>query len=128
MRKLLALIVLLTSAAAFAQTTPPQGNPPQAAPDKTAPATAEAKPVKPPKPTEETAPKGKSVAERAQNCLKIDDNAIARLACYDAGMPPKIMPKPPAVKGILDCRHLKEQDERLECFDGFAQQIPKFTH
>jgi hypothetical protein len=126
MRKSLALIAVLYSAAAFAQTTPPQGSAPQAAPQKTAAATAEAKASA--KPMQETAPKGKSVAEKAQNCLKIDDATIARLECYDAAVPPKFMPKPPAVKGILDCRHLKEQDERLTCFNGFAEQIPKFTH
>ena len=77
---------------------------------------------------QETESKGKSVAEKAQNCLKIDDATIARLECYDAAVPPKFMPKPPVVKGILDCRHVKEQDERLACFNNFAEQIPKFTH
>jgi hypothetical protein len=128
MRKLLALIALLYSAAAFAQGTPPQGNAPQTASDKSAAATAEAKTPAPAKPMQETASKTKSVAEKAQNCLKIDDATIARLECYDAAVPPKPTPKPPVVKGILDCRHLKEQDERLACFNGFAEQIPKFTH
>ncbi len=128
MRNLLALVALLYSAAAFAQTTPPQGNAPQAAPEQAAPATAEAKPARPAKPMQEPASKGKSVAEKAQNCLKIDDATIARLECYDAAVPPKFMPKPPVVKGILDCRHVKEQDERLACFNNFAEQIPKFTH
>jgi hypothetical protein len=128
MRNLLALVALLYSAAAFAQTTPPQGNAAQAAPEQTAPAAAEAKPVRLAKPMQETASKGKSVAEKAQNCLKIDDATIARLECYDAAVPPKLMPKPPVVKGILDCRHVKEQDERLACFNNFAEQIPKFTH
>jgi hypothetical protein len=127
MRKSLALIALLYSAAVCAQGTPPQGNAPQAAPEKSAPA-AEAKTPAPAKPVQETASKTKSVAEKAQNCLKIDDATIARLECYDAAVPPKFMPKPPTVKGILDCRHLKEQDERLTCFNGFAEQIPKFTH
>jgi hypothetical protein len=128
MRNLLALVALLYSAAAFAQTTPPQGNAAQAAPEQTAPAAAEAKPARLAKPMQETASKGKSVAEKAQNCLKIDDATIARLECYDAAVPPKLMPKPPVVKGILDCRHVKEQDERLACFNNFAEQIPKFTH
>jgi hypothetical protein len=128
MRKSLALMALLYSAATFAQTTPPQGNAPQAAPEQTAPAAAEAKPTRLAKSMQETAPKGKSVAEKAQNCLKIDDATIARLECYDAAVPPKFMPKPPAIKGILDCRHVKEQDERLACFNNFAEQIPKFTH
>src|SRR5258707_586401 len=128
MRKSLALMALLYSAATFAQTTPPQVNAPQAAPEQTAPAAAEAKPTRLAKSMQETAPKGKSVAEKAQNCLKIDDATIARLECYDAAVPPKLMLKPPVVKGILDCRHVKEQDERLACFNNFAEQIPKFTH
>jgi hypothetical protein len=128
MRKSLALMALLYSAAAFAQTTPPQGNAPQAAPEKSVPAAAEAKTAASARPMPERASKTVSVAEKAQNCLKIDDASIARLNCYDAAVPPKFMPKPPAVKGILDCRHLKEQDERLACFNNFAEQIPKFTH
>src|ERR1700722_4544063 len=128
MRKLLALIALLTSAAAFAQSTPPQGNAAQATPKQPPPAAAEAKPARRAKPMQETESKGKSVAEKAQNCLKIDDATIARLECYDAAVPPKFTLKPPVVKGILDCRHVKEQDERLACFNNFAEQIPKFTH
>ena len=34
--------------------------------------------------------------------------------------------KPPAAKGVMDCRFLKEEDERLNCFNGFAESIPKF--
>jgi hypothetical protein len=128
MRNSLALIAVLYSAAAFAQGTPPQGNAPKSTSAQSAPTTAEAKPAASARPMEETASKTKSVAEKAQNCLKIDDATIARLECYDAAVPPKFMPKPPAVKGILDCRHLKEQDERLACFNNFAEQIPKFTH
>jgi hypothetical protein len=128
MRKLLALIALLTSAAAFAQTPSSQGNAAQATAEQTAPAAAEEKPARRAKPMQETESKGKSVAEKAQNCLKIDDATIARLECYDAAVPPKFTLKPPVVKGILDCRHVKEQDERLACFNNFAEQIPKFTH
>jgi hypothetical protein len=132
MRKSLALMALLYSAAAFAQGTAPQGTPPQAAAPQAAPvrsasATAEGKPVSA-RPPRETASKTKSVAEKAQACLLIDDATIARLNCYDAAVPPKLMPKPPVIKGILDCRHVKEQDERLACFNNFAEQIPKFTH
>jgi hypothetical protein len=128
MRKLLALIALLYSAAAFAQGIPPQGTAPKSTSAQSAPAIAEAKPPAQARPPQETASKTKSVAEKAQGCLLIDDATIARLNCYDAAVPPKLMPKPPTVKGILDCRHLKEQDERLACFNGFAEQIPKFTH
>jgi len=29
------------------------------------------------------------------------------------------------VKGVMDCRFIKEEDERLTCFNGFAEKIPK---
>ena len=34
-------------------------------------------------------------------------------------------PKPPAVKGVMDCRYIKEEDERLTCFNGFVEKLPK---
>jgi hypothetical protein len=26
---------------------------------------------------------------------------------------------------VMDCRLIKEEDERLTCFNGFAEKIPK---
>ena len=103
--------------AALAQTTPP--------------ATAEkpATSMKPrAAPAEEVASKNVSVAEKAQKCLKIVDKADGRLDCYDAAVKPQPNPNPPPVKGIRDCRYIVDLNERLSCFDGFAAQIPKFTH
>jgi len=37
----------------------------------------------------------------------------------------KPKPKAPAAKAVNDCRFLKEEDERLTCFNGFADKIPK---
>jgi hypothetical protein len=116
---MLALIVLLYSAGAFAQNAPP-------AEDAEKPPAAQA--VKPParaKPHSTTAPK--SIAEKLQDCLELDDGTKDRLDCYDAIIPPKPKPKPPAAKGVMDCRFIKEQDERLVCFNGFAESIPKFS-
>ena len=79
-------------------------------------------------PAEEVASKNVSVAEKAQKCLKIEDETMDRLNCYDAAVKPQPNPNPPPVKGILDCRHIINLDERLDCFNGFAVQIPKFTH
>ncbi len=79
-------------------------------------------------PAEEVAPKGVSIAEKAQKCLKILDDPQARLDCYDAAVRPEPRHNPPPVKGIRDCRHIVDINDRLGCFDGFAQQIPKFTH
>jgi hypothetical protein len=111
----LALVALVP--AASAQTTPP------------AAAEKPAAPVKPRAvPTEEVASRNVSIAEKAQKCLKIVDKADGRLDCYDAAVRPEPNPNPPPVKGIRDCRHIVDLNERLTCFDGFAAQIPKFTH
>jgi hypothetical protein len=122
MRKILALALVLCSGAAFAQDKPPptvggkplvQVKPKDAAPKAAAPKTA--------------APKAKpqSIAVRLQACLEIDDETKERLSCYDAVFPPKPKPKAPAAKGVMDCAAFKEEDERLKCFNGFAEQIPK---
>ena len=117
MRILFALVLVLYSATAFAQTSPP---------------TVGGKPlvqVKPrgeaskPKPKPEAKPT--SIAGKLQACLEIDDETKGRLDCYDAIFPPKPNPKAPAAKGVADCRFTKEEDERLTCFNGFAERIPQ---
>jgi hypothetical protein len=116
---ILAVAAVLYSASAFAQTDKPPmvGDKPlvQVAPKGTKPAAAAA------------APKGKpqSIAVRLQACLEIDDGTKDRLNCYDAVIPPAPKPKPAKAKGYADCRFLKEEDERLTCFNGFAESIPK---
>jgi hypothetical protein len=79
-------------------------------------------------PAEEVASKNVSVAEKAQRCLKIEDKTDDRLHCYDDAVRPQPNPNPTPVKGIRDCRHIVDVNQRLSCFDGFAVQIPKFTH
>ena len=111
----LALVALVPPA--LAQTTP------------TAAAEKPDAPMKPrAAPTEKATSKNVSIAEKAQKCLKIVDKAEGRLDCYDAAVRPEPNPNPPPVKGIRDCRHIVDLNERLTCFDGFAAQIPKFTH
>ena len=123
MRMILALVAVLYSAAAFAQTDKPPmvGDKPlvQVKPKGTKTAAAKGK--------EAAGPKGKpqSTAVRLQACLDIDDGTKDRLNCYDAVIPPTPKPKPPKAKGVADCRFLKEEDERLACFNGFAESIPK---
>ncbi|MDD1527303.1 MULTISPECIES: hypothetical protein [Bradyrhizobium] len=118
MRMILAVAAVLYSASAFAQADKPPmvGDKPlvQVKPKGTKEATA-------------TAPKGKpqSIAVRLQACLEIDDGTKDRLNCYDAVMPPAPKPKPAKAKGYADCRFFKEEDERLTCFNGFAESIPK---
>jgi hypothetical protein len=110
MRKVLALIVILYSAAAIAQ-----GNPP----------TVGGKPLVQVKPRGAAAPKPQSIAQRLQACLEIDDATKDRLDCYDAVFSPQPKPKAPAAKAVTDCRFIKEEDQRLKCFNRFAEKIPK---
>jgi hypothetical protein len=109
MRKILALVLVSYSAAAMAQGSPP---------------TVGGKPLVQVKPRGAPA-KPQSIAAKLQVCLDIDDATKERLNCYDAIFPPKPNPKAPAAKAVTDCRFTKEEDERLTCFNGFADKIPK---
>jgi hypothetical protein len=108
----LMLAVVFCSSAAMAQDKPPPAGKPAA---QVKPKAAPAKPK----------PRPQSIAVRLQACLEIDDATKERLNCYDAIFPPTPKPKPPAAKGVMDCRFIKEEDERLACFNGFAEKIPK---
>jgi hypothetical protein len=108
MKKMLALIVLVQATAAFAQSTPPPAA------------------VKPPAHAKQHGPP-KSMAEKLLACLEIDDETKDRLDCYDAIISPKPKPKAAPANGVMDCRFIKEEDERLRCFNGFADKIPKFS-
>jgi hypothetical protein len=109
MRRILALVLVLYSAAAMAQ-----GNPPTVGGKPLTQVKPRGAPAKPP-----------SIAARLQACLEIDDATKGRLDCYDAIFPPKPNPKAPAAKGVADCRFTKEEDDRLTCFNGFAERIPQ---
>lgn len=52
-----------------------------------------------------------SIAERLRGCLTIEDMTRARLDCYDAVVPPV----------IEDCRLIKQEDQRLICFNRFLE-------
>jgi hypothetical protein len=109
MRRILALIVVLDATAALAQGSPPTigGKP-----------LVQIKSHNPPA-------KPQSIAARLQACLDIDDQTKERLDCYDAIFPAQPKPMAPAAKAVSDCRFSKEEDERLTCFNGFAERIPK---
>jgi hypothetical protein len=109
MKRILALIALLHATAAFAQSDvpPAEGKPPAHARKSHGPP--------------------KSMAEKLLACLEIDDETKDRLDCYDAVLPPKPKPKSAPANGVMDCRYVKEEDERLKCFNGFAEKIPKFS-
>ncbi|QIG92674.1 MULTISPECIES: hypothetical protein [unclassified Bradyrhizobium] len=131
MRHIILALALLCPAAALAQgTTPP------AAADK--PAAAEQpmigdKPLvqvgkKPAaKKGEKPAAPGKpqSVAQKLQACGDIDDATKERLLCYDEIFKPQPKPKAAPAKGVNECRFVKEEDERLTCYNGFADKIPR---
>jgi hypothetical protein len=130
MRKILLLVMVLYSAAAIAQSNPPASPPTvgdkplvQVKPKGTAAAAkSKAAPEKP-----------KSMAAKLQACLEIDDATKERLNCYDAVIPPKPKAKgnpkadakaaPP--KAVTECSAIKEEDERLTCFNGFVEKLPK---
>src|SRR4051812_34383271 len=101
----LALAAALCSTAAMAQDkTPPAAAKPAAQAKQAKPKPAPAKP--------------QSIAAKLQACLEIDDATKERLNCYDAIFKPTPKPKPPTAKSVTDCRFIKEEDERLTCFNG----------
>jgi len=116
MRKTLALATILFSTAAFAQSAAPP------AADGGKPA-AEAKPAKPAK-APKTAAKG-SIAVRLQACQDIEDGTKGRLDCYDEVIKPAPKPKTAAAKTVMDCKFSKEEDERLACYNGFVDSMPR---
>jgi len=109
MRLMLAFVAILYSSAALAQAgTPPatEGKPAAQAKSK--------------------APERKQpMAVRLQECLDIEDGTKERLNCYDAVIPPAPKPKAGTAKGVTDCKFAKEEDERLTCYNGFVESIPK---
>ena len=60
-----------------------------------------------------------------RTCLAIEDQSKERLDCYDE----KIAPAPKQVsvpaKTVRDCRLVKEEDERLKCFNRFVSPPQK---
>ena len=115
MRLALALVAVLCSATAFAQSSPPPaaGGKPhvQAKPRNAAPAKSQSQ--------------AQAMASRLEACLDIDDGTKERLDCYDAVVKPEPKEKSPPAKRVTDCRFTKEEDERLACFNGFVEKKPK---
>ena len=64
-------------------------------------------------------------ARSSQVCQDIDDATKERLNCYDAIFSPQPKPKAAAAKSVNECRFLKEEDERLTCYNGFAGKNSK---
>lgn len=134
MRLALALITVLYSTSVMAQGTT-QGAAPgtttaHEATAATAPSTQnDAPPTVGGRKLVQVKPRAKaklSIAARLQACLDIDDGTKGRLDCYDAVFAPKPNPKAKPATRVADCRFTKEEDERLACYNGFAEKIPKF--
>ena len=121
MRKIILALAVLYPAAVFAQTS--------AAPDPAAPPTIGGKPLvvvgskKPPAAAKKEKPL--SPAQKLQACQEIDDQTKERLDCYDAVYAPQPKPKAAAAKAASECRFQKEEDERLTCYNKFADKIPQ---
>jgi hypothetical protein len=125
MRKMILALAILYPVAALAQGTSTPAAP-------AAPPTVGDKPLVQVKPkgaagkkAEKQPAKPQSIAQKLQACQDLDDGTKDRLNCYDAIFKPEPKPKPAAAKGVNDCRFLKEEDERLACYNGFADKIPK---
>ena len=136
MRLMLACAIVLCSTAAFAQSAPPPmvGDKPlvQVKPKEGAKAAAKdsakdsaKESAKESAKDKKGPPTGKSVATRLQSCQDIDDLTKERLICYDTVLPPAPKPKPGAAKTVMDCKFIKEEDERLTCYNGFVDSMPK---
>jgi len=109
MRMMLGLVAVFYSAAVFAQAA-------------STPAAAE-KPAKEAK-AKTSSTKG-SIAVRLQSCQDIEDGTKGRLDCYDEVLKPAPKPKTGAAKTVMECKFVKEEDERLTCYNGFVDMMPK---
>lgn len=98
MNKTIVIAVLISASAAFAQTP--------------APRMAAAGPA--------------SINDGLIACLRIADGTKGRLSCFDAVIAPLSKTKPTA-RDVASCRYYTEQDQRLSCFNDFAESIPNYA-
>ena len=61
-----------------------------------------------------------AMAQSLRPCLDIEDQTKERLDCYDAKIKPAPKETSTPAKTVKDCRFIKEEDERLTCFNRFA--------
>ncbi len=66
----------------------------------------------------------RSLHDRLRSCLELKDMTKQRLDCYDAILPPQANPMPLPAKVVTDCRFSKDENERLTCFNQFAENRP----
>jgi hypothetical protein len=66
-----------------------------------------------------------AMTTKMKDCLLIDDGYKERLDCYDAVIPPEPKANAKPAKTVAECRFLKEEDQRLSCYNGFvAKKAP----
>ncbi len=129
MRKMILALAILYPAAAFAQgtTAPAPANPPPTVGGKPLVQVGSKKPAAAEKEaagkTAGQAPIRRAEAAGVSGHRRRDQGTAAAATTRSSSPQPK--PKPPAAKGVNDCRFLKEEDERLTCYNGFADKIPK---
>jgi hypothetical protein len=58
---------------------------------------------------------------KLRRCLEFKDMTMPRLDCYDAIVRPRTKPKPGPAEVVNDCRFLKDENERLICFNQFVE-------
>jgi hypothetical protein len=63
--------------------------------------------------------------KKLQRCLEFKDMTKPRLDCYDAIVSPRTKPKSGPAGVVNDCRFLKDDNERLICFNRFVENPPK---
>jgi hypothetical protein len=67
----------------------------------------------------------RSLHDRLRSCLELKDMTKERLDCYDALLPPQPKPMPLPAKVVTDCRFSKDENERVICFNQFAEKPAK---
>ena len=67
----------------------------------------------------------RSLQARLRSCLELKDMTKERLDCYDAILPPQHKPMPLPATAVSDCRYSKDENERLICFNQFAENPAK---
>ena len=134
MRKMILALAILYPAAAFAQgtTTPASPAPAPTVGGKPLVQVGTKKPGAEKKSAAEkksgakqAASKPLSPAQKLQACQDIDDATKERLSCYDGVYAPQPKPKPAAAKTVSECRFVKEEDDRLTCFNRFVDKLPQ---
>jgi hypothetical protein len=68
----------------------------------------------------------RSLQDKLRSCLELKDMTKQRLDCYDAILPPQPQASPmPLTAKVVDCRFSKDENDRLICFNQFAEKPAK---